>query len=580
MIPKIIHYCWFGGNPLPEDAKKCIASWKKFCPEYEIKEWNESNFDLNACDYIKEAYAAKKWAFVSDYARFAILYQYGGLYFDTDVEIIRPIDDLIQKGPFMGLEKDAASQANPGLGLAAAPGLGLYKELIDIYHQEHFVNAQRASEQKTVVQYTTELLVRKGLRQTPGIQCIDGIYIYPKEYFNPYDHNSGKIEITENTRSIHHYAASWCDHASVRRGKIYKKLYKIAPPSGKFGKNHLPNHEQKVKYSIIVPVYNIYNYLSICVESILYQSYIDFELILVDDGSTDDSGKLCDIYAQKDVRVKVIHHDNQGVSAARNIGTSRAIGKYLIFLDGDDHWTSNKALYDIDRKINDADIAVWDYKRVPDGEDENDIKAAGSVLNLAGEFSSGVDYLDLALTSAPEYLWYPWKYAFKRELWIRNTLSFPVGVKVHEDLATIYKAFLPANKVIVLDQCIYAYRVGRNSSASGSDTLKLLCDRIEVNSAQIDYILSQNMLSEKLKKLLCKNMAMGYYAALIRSTALHEATERTYLWAVLRNSYAKFSKYPATGKQKFANLMIAIMGIKKTAYILGVRRKVKAFLNR
>lgn len=86
MIPKIIHYCWFGGNPLPEDAKKYIESWRKYCPGYEIKEWNESNFDINCCDYVREAYEAKKWAFVSDYARFYILYQYGGLYFDTDVE--------------------------------------------------------------------------------------------------------------------------------------------------------------------------------------------------------------------------------------------------------------------------------------------------------------------------------------------------------------------------------------------------------------------------------------------------------------------------------------------------------------
>ena len=108
MIPKIIHYCWFGRNPLPELAQKCIASWKKYLPDYEIKEWNEDNFDVNIIPYTAEAYAAKKYAFVSDYARFWILYKYGGIYFDTDVEVIRPIDDIIAKGNFMGCETDAS----------------------------------------------------------------------------------------------------------------------------------------------------------------------------------------------------------------------------------------------------------------------------------------------------------------------------------------------------------------------------------------------------------------------------------------------------------------------------------------
>ena len=106
MIPKVVHYCWFGGNQLPDDAKKCIESWRKFFPEYEIKEWNERNFDFNCCDYVKEAYAAQKWAFVSDYARFWILYHEGGLYFDTDVEVIKDMSDIIAKGAFMGCETD------------------------------------------------------------------------------------------------------------------------------------------------------------------------------------------------------------------------------------------------------------------------------------------------------------------------------------------------------------------------------------------------------------------------------------------------------------------------------------------
>lgn len=143
MIPKVIHYCWFGGNPLPQLAQKCIESWKKNLPNYEIKQWNENNFDINIIPYTSEAYKAKKYAFVSDYARLWILYKYGGLYFDTDVEIIKPLDCIIKKGPFMGIEKydgTGIPAVAPGLGLGANPGLWLYAELLDLYSNIHFIN--------------------------------------------------------------------------------------------------------------------------------------------------------------------------------------------------------------------------------------------------------------------------------------------------------------------------------------------------------------------------------------------------------------------------------------------------------
>ena len=166
MIPKIIHYCWFGRNPLPVLAQKCIASWKKYLPDYEIKEWNEDNFDVNIIPYTAEAYAQKKYAFVSDYARFWILYRYGGIYFDTDVEVIRPIDDIIARGNFMGFETDPnpkkgnASEGSvaPGLGLGVTPGLGLMKKMLDYYDGKHFVLEANASEQITVVDICTEVL--------------------------------------------------------------------------------------------------------------------------------------------------------------------------------------------------------------------------------------------------------------------------------------------------------------------------------------------------------------------------------------------------------------------------------------
>lgn len=234
MIPKVINYCWFGGNPLPELAIKCIDSWKKYCPDYEIKEWNESNFDLECCDYIKEAYQAKKWAFVSDYARFDILYKFGGLYFDTDVELIKPIDDLVEKGPFMGLEKGMRSIAtgfglavNPGLGISANPGLSLYKEILDNYNNEHFINSDGSYDLTTVVIRTTEMLNKHGFAPVAEVQQVAGIYIYPEDYFCPLDYYTDELEISENTRSIHHYFASWLSKEEIKAHDLEKKAMKV-----------------------------------------------------------------------------------------------------------------------------------------------------------------------------------------------------------------------------------------------------------------------------------------------------------------------------------------------------------------
>ena len=225
MVPKIIHYCWFGGKPIPKKYMKYIKSWKKFFPDYEIKCWNESNFDINCCDYVKEAYQAKKYAFVSDFARFKILYEEGGIYFDTDVEVIKPFDDILSKGGFMGCETE--STINPGLGLAVAPGLPLYKELVEDYYRRHFKNEDGTLNLKTIVEYTTETLKKYGLEDASGIQEVAGVFVYPKDFFNPIDFDTGKIKKTKNTHSVHHYAASWETRRNVFRGKIYHFLVRF-----------------------------------------------------------------------------------------------------------------------------------------------------------------------------------------------------------------------------------------------------------------------------------------------------------------------------------------------------------------
>ena len=209
MIPKVIHYCWFGHNELPPLAKKCIASWRKFFPDYEIKEWNEDNFDVNSIPYTAQAYKHKKYAFVSDYARFKILYEHGGIYFDTDVEVIKSLDDILAKGSFFGLENESFFACNPGLGFACEPKFHLLKEMLDLYASMQFETASGELNKKTIVEHFSEMLISKGIQQKSGIIEFGGANFYPYEYFCPKPSEFGKIQITENTRTIHHYAASW-----------------------------------------------------------------------------------------------------------------------------------------------------------------------------------------------------------------------------------------------------------------------------------------------------------------------------------------------------------------------------------
>lgn len=221
MIPKVIHYCWFGRNPLPPLAEKCIASWREFLPDYEIKEWNEDNFDVNIIPYTAEAYAAKKYAFVSDYARFWILYNYGGVYFDTDVEVIKRMDDILAAGAFMGCEQDSPITVAPGLGIAATAKMPIYKKLLDYYTPLHF---DAGNITMTIVGHTTNVLKSFGMNESIGIQNLADLYIYPAEYFNPTNIVTKRLKITSNTRSIHWYAGTWDDNKESNFKTILRKL--------------------------------------------------------------------------------------------------------------------------------------------------------------------------------------------------------------------------------------------------------------------------------------------------------------------------------------------------------------------
>ena len=206
-IPKIIHYCWFGGNPLPKLALKCIESWKKYLPDYEIKEWNENNYDVRKIPYIAQAYDKKKFAFVSDYARFDILYQYGGIYFDTDVEVIKDLSPIIEKGAFAGVESPGVLAS--GLGLGSPAGTFIFKEIIESYKNSSFLRNDNSLNLTTVVERVSNIYKKYGFTINDEIQVVEGTTIYTSEYFCPLNPESGTLCITDNTYTIHHYTASW-----------------------------------------------------------------------------------------------------------------------------------------------------------------------------------------------------------------------------------------------------------------------------------------------------------------------------------------------------------------------------------
>lgn len=215
MIPKIIHYCWFGGNPLPEDVKKYIASWQKYCPDYEIRQWNESNFDVTQNEYCYEAYRAKKWAFVADYARLKILEQFGGIYLDADVEVCKSLDPFLEYGAFSGFESE--NKISTGTWGACKHNEWI-KDLLSYYDSHHFVINGNFN-LTTNVEIVSKMTIHKYGIELDGTCQIFGNNnaIFPFDYFCAKDMIDGKIKRTKNTYTIHHFAGSWLPwHRKVR----------------------------------------------------------------------------------------------------------------------------------------------------------------------------------------------------------------------------------------------------------------------------------------------------------------------------------------------------------------------------
>lgn len=221
MIPRVIHYCWFGRGEKPKLAQKCIASWKKFCPDYEIIEWNEDNFDVNMNGYTQMCYEQKKYAFLSDYARLLVVAQHGGLYFDTDVELLKSPNTLLEHEAFFGFETHEYVASGLGFGSVShgtviEAMLHAYDPLLDGQHGT--VGCPRLN---------TAALVQLGLQQNGTYQDVAGAIILPSDYLNPYESATGRLKKTANTISIHWYSAAWMNKRQKIRSFFGKPLHRI-----------------------------------------------------------------------------------------------------------------------------------------------------------------------------------------------------------------------------------------------------------------------------------------------------------------------------------------------------------------
>lgn len=217
MIPKIIHYCWFGGKPLSPMARRCIDSWKKYCPDYQIKRWDETNFDLNSCTYIREAYEAKKWAFITDYVRLCVMYNYGGIYMDTDVEVLKNLDCFLSEKAFSGFE--SVDRIPTGI-MASEKECPIIKELLDRYQNRHFLMPDGSLDLTTNVEEITKVMINRGLVLNGTKQTVEGFTFYPKDYFCPKDYRTRNLELTTNSYAIHHFDGSWVPKSLRVKSKI------------------------------------------------------------------------------------------------------------------------------------------------------------------------------------------------------------------------------------------------------------------------------------------------------------------------------------------------------------------------
>ncbi len=323
-----------------------------------------------------------------------------------------------------------------------------------------------------------------------------------------------------------------------------------------------------MKFSIIIPVYNVENYIEECIESVIVQTFTDYEVILVDDGSTDLSGVICDKYAQQYSCFHVIHQKNRGLSAARNCGIEMAVGEYLLFLDSDDYYAHEKCLEIISQKADGCDIVAYDWII----KNENVYKAEQQVCKLNANYKDGVQYLLSALQNTPLYRWYVCIYAIRREYWIQQKFHFVQGI-AFEDIKITYSILLFSAEVHVIPDALYVYRYGRNGSITETVKFSSLIDKLEVVQSNITNIQQNSTVPNELKKLLCNNFALSYCSVIEQYRSV-DAKERERVLKKLKQ-YQWVGQYLTGFASKSLIQLVKLLGFSFASWLLYIRRQIK-----
>ena len=319
---------------MEDNVLSCINSWQKHFPNYQVKVWNENNFDIKCCEYVKEAYQSKQYAFVSDYVRLYVLYHEGGLYLDTDYEVLKNFEDLLNEELVLSFEKEGKIQT---CMIYAKKNNQLIKKIMEYYHTTHFLNYDGTFNTKTNVDIITDYLFELGLIEKDSYQQLENIKIYPTEYFCPFDFETGKLNMTSKTVGIHNFAGSWLTNDQ----KSYFNLKR------KFGKDKAKNvitnldsnKDSTIKYSIIISFYQNKNTLNCCLQAIFksLRNRSDYEIIIVNDNNfltLFDNDLNCKFIKKNKLRI-INNNINLGYSGCCNMGARKAIGTFLIFIDSD-----------------------------------------------------------------------------------------------------------------------------------------------------------------------------------------------------------------------------------------------------
>lgn len=326
-----------------------------------------------------------------------------------------------------------------------------------------------------------------------------------------------------------------------------------------------------MRFSIIIPCYNTAPYLKKCLESIIRQTYQNWEIIAVNDGSTDNTLDILKDYSEKDNRIKVINQENKGVSAARNKAIEAAKGEYLIFIDSDDWYKDGHSLEQIVESLahDDIDIIVFRYQCVKEKKEDCSENVLFYFNKMKEYIYTGEKYLYTVLSIDKQYLWYPWLYAFKREFWIGNKFQFDENLWIQEDADIIYKVLLKAEKVKVLDSSIYQYRI-REDSACHSLSFQSMKEQLDCCLRNIDTVSSLD-IQEDLKSLLYNNFVCTYFMILSTANYLNK-NNRKKIWTLLKKNQHLMG-FAVAKNMRVIKVVSQILGIEITSWLLFIRLK-------